>query len=889
MYKLPKRGESVKTTCAYCGVGCGIIARRNVDDSVSVKGDPDHPANFGRLCSKGTSLGETLGLEGRLLQPEVHGQKVEWEFALKAVADGFAQTIAAHGPDSVAFYVSGQLMTEDYYVANKLMKGWIGSANIDTNSRLCMASSVAGHRKAFGTDTVPGCYEDLEFADLVILTGSNLAWCHPVTYQRLVAAKKARPQMQVVLIDPRRTATAQIADMHLPIRPDGDNALFVGLLAYLQARGCLDQGYIDRHTNGFDAAIGAANALRMEGIVEQTGLTQDGIEAFYKLFADTEKVVTLFSQGVNQSSQGTDKVSAIINCHLATGRIGKAGMGPFSITGQPNAMGGREVGGLANMLACHMDLESEAHRDIVQRFWQSPKIADKPGLKAVDLFKKVHAGDVKAIWIMATNPVVSVPEADLVAAALRSCPFVVVSDVLANTDTVQYAHIKLPAAGWAEKDGTVTNSERRISRQRAVLPLPGEAMPDWWIMAEVAKRMGFNHGFNWQAHHQVFAEFAAMSGFENDDTRDFDISAVADIDAKNFDDLAPFQWPWRQGEAAGKRYFANGGFFHSDRKAKFVAVTASNSLRVTETSPFVMNTGRIRDHWHTMTRTGRAPTLSVHLAEPFVEIHPTDARALGIKEAELAVVHTAMAKVVVRALITDRVMPGEVFVPMHWTAQFAGQARVDTLVPSMTDPFSGQPAFKNVPVAVLPVQAQRYWFAVMDCLPNTDGLDYWSTARTIGGFMLEAAGSTAQFADWLLANELDSAVSMSVFDSSKRAGSSVWVKGPAVRAICHYDSQPVLASRTYVSGLLSQPITALNSRAELLAKTPPVGSAADKGAIVCACQAVGLNQIRNAISTGAASLEAVGACTRAGTNCGSCRPEIAALLGKIEGKNEQAA
>jgi len=892
MFKLPETGESVKTTCAYCGVGCGIIATREGEDGVSIQGDPDHPANFGRLCSKGKALGETLGLAGRLLHPKIEGERASWENALQAVADGFSKTMEEYGPDSVAFYVSGQLMTEDYYVANKLMKGWIGSANIDTNSRLCMASSVAGHRKAFGTDTVPGCYEDLEQADLVILTGANLAWCHPVTYQRLVAAKEARPEMKVVLIDPRRTATAQIADIHLPIRPDGDNALFVGLLGHLAEKGVLDQAYIDAHTNGFDAALETAKALGLDGIVEQAGLTAEALDVFYSLFADTEKTVTLYSQGVNQSSQGTDKVSAIINCHLATGRIGKPGMGPFSITGQPNAMGGREVGGLANMLACHMNLENAEHRDIVQRFWQSPTMAEKPGLKAVDLFKKVHSGEVKAIWIMATNPVASVPEADLVAAALKKCPLVVVSDMLAETDTAQYAHIKLPAAGWPEKDGTVTNSERRISRQRAVVPLPGEAMPDWWIIAEVAKRMGFDQGFNWQAHYEVFAEFAAMSGFENHDTRDFDISALADIDGRGFDALEPFQWPWIKGREPGKRFFANGGFYHPDRKAKLVTVSASNTLRATENRPFIMNTGRVRDHWHTMTRTGRTPTLSAHLAEPFVEIHPEDADALVIAEADLAVVHTPLARVIVRALITDRVMPGEVFVPMHWTQQFSAKARVDALVPSMTDPFSGQPAFKNVPVSISPVKAERYWFAVLETKPSTDGLDYWSLAVVPGGFQIEAAGSAEQFDAWLDTNQPFGIPVLSLGDASRGKGAKAWVHENRAIGLCHFDRSPVQLSRAWAVDLLGTRVDGPAESIVLLAPKPTSGSAKDKGAIVCACESVGLNQILAAIGAGATSVEDLGVKTRAGTNCGSCRPELKALLANTlvtEAEHEQAA
>ena len=490
---MDEAGE-VRTTCPYCGVGCGVLVNLAADGEVSVRGDPDHPANNGRLCSKGAALAETVGLDGRLLAPEIHGRRASWDEALDLVAATFSRTIADFGPDSVAFYASGQLLTEDYYVANKLMKGFIGTANIDTNSRLCMASSVAGHRRAFGSDTVPVTYEDVELADLIVLVGSNLAWCHPVLYQRIAAAKQRRPEMRVVLIDPRETATADIADLRLPIRADGDVALFAGLLGWLAENGALDRAFIDAHTSGFDAALAAARPANLDQIAEHTGLEPGQLASFFTLFAAAAKVVTIFSQGVNQSSSGTDKVNAIINCHLATGGIGKPGAGPFSVTGQPNAMGGREVGGLANTLAAHMDIENPTHRERVQRFWRSPRIAERPGLKAVDMFRALADGRVKALWIMATNPADSMPEAGLVEEALKRCPFVVVSDVVRDTDTVRHAHVRLPAAAWGEKDGTVTNSERRISRQRRFLPLPAAARPDWRIICDVAGRMGFADG-----------------------------------------------------------------------------------------------------------------------------------------------------------------------------------------------------------------------------------------------------------------------------------------------------------------------------------------------------------------------------------------------------------
>ncbi|MCK5933278.1 MAG: molybdopterin-dependent oxidoreductase, partial [Fulvimarina manganoxydans] len=612
---------TIRTTCAYCGVGCGVLATPQADGSVSIAGDPDHPANFGRLCSKGSALGETIGLEDRLLSPQVDGRSASWDEALERVASGFSKVIAEDGPDAVAFYVSGQFLTEDYYVANKLMKGFIGSGNIDTNSRLCMASSVAGHRRAFGADTVPGTYRDLEEADLVVLVGSNLAWCHPVTYQRLAAAKAARPAMKIVLIDPRRTASAEIADMHLAIEPDGDTALFSGLLYAIAEGGAVHCDFVARLTEGFVDALRASRAFPVAKVAAATGLDEDAIRAFYDLFTAREKVVTVYSQGVNQSVSGTDKVNAIINCHLATGRIGRPGMGPFSITGQPNAMGGREVGGLANQLAAHMAIENPHDRALVGEFWQAPNIARKPGLKAVDLFRAVETGKVKAIWIAGTNPVVSMPDADRVKAALAACPLVVVSDVVSRNDTLPFAHVALPAAAWGEKDGTVTNSERRISRQRPFLPLPGEARPDWAIFAEVGRRMGFS-GFDFTNSAEVFDEHARLSAYRNEGSRDFDIGGLAGLASDAYDALNPVQWPVKasENESGEKRFFADGRFYHPDGKARFVAFRAP----VRETAAngeFVLNTGRVRDHWHTMTRTGRSARLSAHTAEPFAELH----------------------------------------------------------------------------------------------------------------------------------------------------------------------------------------------------------------------------------------------------------------------------
>ncbi|WP_433762982.1 nitrate reductase [Brucella anthropi] len=871
-----------KTTCPYCGVGCGVIAKVDEAGAISVRGDPDHPANFGRLCSKGSALAETIDLDGRLLFPEIDGQRADWDRALDLVARKFSETIAEHGSDSVAFYVSGQLLTEDYYVANKLMKGFIGSANIDTNSRLCMSSSVAGHRRAFGADTVPGTYEDIELADLVVLTGSNLAWCHPVLYQRLAAAKATRPQMKIVVIDPRRTMTCDIADLHLAIRPDGDVALFMGLFAHLVKSPALNMNYVDAYTSGLGVAVEAAAAIDREMLVESTGLSSAQLGEFFRLFEATENTVTCYSQGVNQSSSGTDKVNAIINCHLATGRIGRPGMGPFSLTGQPNAMGGREVGGLANMLAAHMAIENADDRDRVQRFWSSPTIATKPGLKAVDIFRAVADGRIKALWIMATNPVVSMPDADAVEAAIAACPFVVVSDIVHDTDTTRHAHVLLPSLGWGEKDGTVTNSERRISRQRAFLAAPGEAKPDWWQLAEVARRMNFKKQFAYNNPAAIFIEHAALSAFENNGSRDFDIGAVQNSTPSQYDAMTPFQWPQASRSIGSPvRFFAKGGYFHSDRRARFVVTALTDTDRTSSAFPFTLNTGRIRDQWHTMTRTGKSARLSAHIAEPFAELHPRDATELGITSAGLVEIESPNGKTIVRALVTARQARGSVFAPMHWNDQFSARARIDALVAPVVDPVSGQPASKNVAVTLRPLHAVCYGFAVSLAKPSDVDCDYWALARAEGGWRLELASLTevSDWAPWCHAHfsipeEFDP---IGYTDNATGETRLAFFDGSRLLAALFIAPQPVSVARNWAVQQLTVAHDNLHKRFTIVAGRPGIDTP-DPGATVCSCFGVGINQIVAAIHSGCQSVEAIGKKLNAGTNCGSCRAEIRGII-----------
>ncbi|WP_412179221.1 molybdopterin oxidoreductase family protein [Vibrio fortis] len=758
----------IKSTCAYCGVGCGIEVRPTASGKLEVRGDKEHPSNYGKLCTKGAALGDTVTPIGRLTQPMkrvASGQQLlPWGEASQLVADKFKQAIEEHGPDSVAFYVSGQLLTEDYYVANKLMKGFIGSANIDSNSRLCMASSVVGHKRAFGSDTVPVCYEDLEQAEVVVITGSNLAWCHPVLFQRLRAAKQANPAMKVIVIDPRYTDTCEIADIHLALESGSDVALFNGLLAYLDDHDNLDQDYIDKHTQGFTEAIRAATRYRYtencwgdKSVSELTGLTEEQLKQFYSLFASNDKVLTIYSQGVNQSTQGCDKVNAILNCHLATGKIGKAGMGPFSVTGQPNAMGGREVGGLANTLAAHFEFGDPQSHQTVSEFWQTDNLATHAGLKAIDLFDAMNDGKIKAVWIMATNPVVSLPDSEKIKTALEKCPFVVVSDCIADTETTRLADVVLPAQGWSEKSGTVTNSERRISRQRRILPSPGEAKPDWWILKEVAQKMGFQDQFDYRHEGEIFKEYCEMTalGNETGKARDLCLIGLTKLDEKGYGELTPQQWPVLeyQPEIIEQRMFTDGEFFTESGKAQFIAVEHDKPIADTSVEfPLIMNTGRIRDQWHTMSRTGLAAGLGEHTPEPFVAMHPDTVAELNLDEFGLDAFNHATVNPVVkvrsaqgecqaRLVVTKEMRREQVFMPIHWNAPTAKDSKPCDLILPHTDAASGQPEFKHTPVMVEACGYRSEAALVSDKVMDCSGFDYWVRQRVEGGFLYRISSS----------------------------------------------------------------------------------------------------------------------------------------------------
>lgn len=559
--------KEVKTTCPFCGAGCGLLAKQNDDGTFCVCGDPDHPASFGRLCSKSAALREVSSSEGRLLSPQINGKNCDWDEALTMAASKFSETIAEHGPNSVAFLMQGDMQTEAYYVANKLIKGFIGSANIDSAS-----PDISAQSQAFGSDTVPCTYEDLQLADVIVIAGIDLATTHSVIYQRIVAAKAERPDMKIVVIAPDNSLTTAIADLHLPVQPKSETALFSGLLQYMAQNSVLDTGYIEKYTDGFDEVLLAAvNQFDQETIKSKTGLKWKQLEQLYSLFCTRNKVTTVFPQGSEASS-------AIINCHLAIGRIGRPGMGPFAMAMQSNSMGAREVGSTPNTLAAHMDLENLEHRDIVQRFWQSPNIAMATGICATDMRQAVTDGEIKAIWVISPGSIEATPE---LTEALVACPFVVVSET--SNENKFAAHVLLPTNEWAESDGSVTNSDRYISRQRAFLKAPGDAKPEWWQICEMAKQLGFQNSFTYTGPSEIFAEHARLSAFENHQSRDFDIGHYARISEDEYEKLEPFQWPQpKQSPRKITRFFAKGAFYTPNGRGRFIAdgTAASKSIRV---------------------------------------------------------------------------------------------------------------------------------------------------------------------------------------------------------------------------------------------------------------------------------------------------------------------
>jgi ferredoxin-nitrate reductase len=697
-----KNAGSFKTTCSYCGVGCGIVVKKDRNNNLVVEGDKDHPANKGMLCSKGMNLHYAMrDTSDRLLYPEMRWskshpyQRVSWDAALKRSAAVFKSIIQNHGPDSVGFYVSGQCLTEEYYVANKLVKGFLGTNNIDTNSRLCMSSAVAGYANMLGEDSVPVSYDDIEIADCFLIAGANPAWCHPILFRRIEEHKQKNPDVKIIVVDPRRTQSCAIADLHLQITPGTDIYAFNGIARILIENGEVDFDFIAKHTEEFEKYRDSVFKFSVEEYAEHCDVSIEELRLAARYITESKGFLTLWAMGLNQSVIGVKKNFALISLNLITGHIGKPGSGPFSLTGQPNAMGGREVGGLATMLAAHRSFANPQHRKEVAEFWGVPSISEKPGLTATQMIESLEKGELKAVWIICTNPLVSLPDARRAEAALRKAKFVVVQDISRRSDTIQFGDVILPAAGHFEKEGTMTNSDRRISHLSKIVNAPGEALPDTEILCRFAKAMGFA-GFDYNSPAEIYDEHCRLTKNTN-----LDISGLSYERLKS---EGTFQWPVPTPHHMGtKRLFSDKIFYTPSKKARFFPLENPENLSepVSEKFPLILTTGRIRDQWHTMTKTGKVNKLLQHIEKPFVELHPDDAAPRKIKDGDVVIVENARGEVRVRAKITEDIKRGVAFLPMHWGKMLnQDHARANNLTSTLVDPISKEPDFKFASIQV---------------------------------------------------------------------------------------------------------------------------------------------------------------------------------------------
>ncbi|MFZ5522145.1 MAG: molybdopterin-dependent oxidoreductase [Pseudomonadota bacterium] len=738
--------QQTRSTCPYCGVGCGVIIESQGEQITGVRGDPEHPANFGRLCTKGSTLHLTASrpvtLQTRLLQPMRRAtrgaapQAIGWDTALDEAATRLAHIVERDGPDAIGLYISGQLLTEDYYVFNKLAKGLIGTNNIDTNSRLCMSSAVAGYKATLGADAPPACYDDLNHAGTVFIVGANTAYAHPILFRRLEDARRANPALRLIVADPRRTETAEVADLHLPILPGSDVALFHGLLHLLLAEGRVDEAYIAAHTEGFEPLRRLVADYTPDRVARLCGIAAEDLIQAARWFGGHTPTLSLYCQGLNQSSRGTDKNAALINLHLATGQIGKPGAGPFSLTGQPNAMGGREVGGMANLLSAHRDLGNAQHRAEVAALWGVREVPAAPGKTAVEMFQAAADGQIKALWIACTNPAQSLPDQATVRRALERAEFVIVQESFATASTCAHADLLLPATTWGEKVGTVTNSERRISRVRPAVPPPGQARHDWAIVVDVAQRLQARWRERLAAHAPgrqtlfPYPDAEAIWNEHRESTRGRDLD-ITGLSWAMLDAAGPQQWPLPQGATAGRaRLYEDGRFPTPTGRARFAAVPWEPVAEpCDEAYPFALTTGRLRDHWHGLTRTGNLGRLYGHVAEPLIDLHPQDLARLGVADGDLVEVRSRRGALVLPARAQDGVAPGQAFLPMHWGQEAlsgrddAGQplAGINALTSPAVCPTSRQPELKHTAVALRRIELPAQVFA-MAWLPHERAL-----------------------------------------------------------------------------------------------------------------------------------------------------------------------
>lgn len=889
--------RTTATTCCYCGVGCGVLIEHDGARILGVAGDPAHPANFGRLCSKGSSLHLSGDPAARALRPELRLAKglarsaTDWDTALEHAAERFATTLAEHGPDSVAFYVSGQLLTEDYYAFNKLARALVGTHNIDSNSRLCMSSAVVGYKRSLGADAPPCSYEDIEQADCVLIVGSNMAFAHPVLFRRLEAAKAQRPEMKVVVIDPRRTDTCELADLHLALLPGTDVALFHGLLHLLLWEGWVDHGFIAAHTEGFDALKALVRDYGPAQVAQTCGIDAADLQRCAEWIGRTPRLLSLWCMGLNQSSAGSAKNSALINLHLATGQIGRPGTGPFSLTGQPNAMGGRETGSLSNLLPGHREAGDAGHRQEVAAYWGVPALPEAPGLAALELFEAVREGRIRALWIVCTNPAQSLPDQAQVHEALAACPFVVVQEAFATTETCRHADLLLPAASWGEKDGTVTNSERRISRVRQAVPAPGEARPDWAIACDFARRLerrlrpGQPSLFDFDGPAALFDEYKGLTA-----GRDLDLSGLSHALLER---LGPQQWPFPAGAQAGTpRLYGDRRFATADGRARFITEAYRPPLERRDARyPLVLNTGRLRDQWHGMSRTGTLPRLFGHVDGPQLGLHPEDMRRRRLVDGQLVRVRSRRGELLLPAVTDDALRPGQAFLPMHWGDRFLSGLGSNRLTSPARDPLSRQPELKHACVEVEPVALPWQLFALVEgdlqaafttLRPLCDAFAYASlvpSGHERGALVIRAAHGEAP--DPALLQCIDQALGLLdgpvlAYDDPHRAvGKRVRIEGGRITALRLAGET---AARDWLKGLWQEGRADQSLRRWLLAplSTPPSGTPA-AARTLCTCMNISQPAVLAGIARGLdlAGLKEELGC---GTRCGSCVPEIRRLL-----------
>ncbi len=903
-----------RSTCPYCGVGCGVVVEHERGRIVGVRGDPEHPANAGQLCTKGRTLHLTAAPEAmaaRLAHPlrrpakGAPAQRVAWDAALADVAQRFADCIRAHGPDSVAFYVSGQLLTEDYYVFNKLAKGLVGTNNVDTNSRLCMSSAVAGYKQTLGADAPPACYDDVDSAGCLFLAGSNAAWAHPILFRRIEAARARNPDARLVVVDPRRTATAAAADLHLAIEPGTDVALFHGMLHVMLWEDLVDREFVAAHTTGFAALKAIVREYTPRHVAQVCGIAEDDLVTAARWFA-AGPTLSMYCQGLNQSAAGTAKNAALVNLHLAAGQIGRPGAGPFSLTGQPNAMGGREVGGLANLMSGHRDLADPVDRAEVARLWGVADVPAQPGLTAVELFEALATGRVKMVWIACTNPAQSLPDQATVRAGLARAELVVLQEAYVGTETAAYADYLLPAATWGEKEGTVTNSERRISRVRRAVDPPGEARADWEIAAAFARMLeahlapGRPTLFPYATPADVFAEHV-----ETTRGRDLDITGLshARLDAEG-----PQQWPCREGDAHGRaRLYTDHAFATPDGRARFAALAyAPGAEPRAARYPFRLNTGRLRDQWHGMSRTGTLASLYAHTPEPALDMHPADLARRGLVPGDIVRVESRRGAVLVPVAAADTVKPGCAFLPMHWgSATLAGDAGagVNAVTSNALCPESRQPELKHAAVRI--AKAELPWRLVAFGVPDDpQGLHAlresvraqasafaYASIVLIGdaraGVLLRAACAQAPDAATLAA--LDAAFGLAGadvvrYDDPRRAiGRRVRVVAGCLAAVRLSGD---VAAAAWLRDCLVAGADVAPLRPWLLmpTATAPAGVRA-RGRVVCHCHGVDEHAIAACAAARPGPADAIVAALQrelgCGTGCGSCVPELRQMVATL--------